>query len=67
MSFTAVPQSDNSQKPSPRAQLLVQVECRESEAYSLGRSQNVSQSGILVSTPETFEPEPSVPTYLRPF
>ena len=43
-----------------RAALLVQVECETKEAYSLGRCQNISETGILVRTPETFELSTSV-------
>ena len=38
-----------------RAELLVQVDCEANEAYSLGRCENISATGILVRTPETFE------------
>ena len=43
-----------------RAELLVQVECETKEAYSLGRCQNISETGMLVRTPETFEPTTAV-------
>jgi predicted Zn-dependent protease len=34
---------------------MVQVESLSPESYSLGRCQNISASGLLVLTPETFE------------
>jgi hypothetical protein len=41
---------------SQRAELLVQVECEADKAYCLGRCENISDTGLLVRTPETFEP-----------
>lgn len=43
-------------RTSLRAELLVQVECEAKETYSLGRCRNISETGLLVQTPETFEP-----------
>ena len=43
-----------------RAELLVQVECEAKGTYSLGRCENISETGLLVRTPETFEPSTAV-------
>ena len=43
-------------RTSRRAGLLVQVVCEAKGAYSLGRCQNISETGLLVQTQETFEP-----------
>ena len=40
---------------SRRAELLVQVECEAKGVYSLGRCENISETGMFVRTPETFE------------
>lgn len=47
----AVPASERRVKV--RAPLVVQVDARGQDAFSLGRSQNVSESGLFMRTPET--------------
>jgi len=39
-----------------RAELLVQVECEARGDFSLGRCENISTTGMLVRTRETFVP-----------
>ena len=40
----------------PRAPLLVRVECRSPAIYVLGTCENISENGLLVRTPQPFEP-----------
>ncbi len=40
----------------PRVRLVVQVESRTSGSVSLGRTENISVGGLLVHSPETFDP-----------
>ncbi len=44
----------------PRAQLLTQVESQTSGATSIGRTENISQGGLLVYTRDTFDASTSV-------
>ncbi len=44
----------------PRAQLLTQVESQTSGATSIGRTENISQGGLLVYTRETFDASTNV-------
>ena len=44
----------------PRARLLTQVESQTSGATSIGRTENISQGGLLVYTRETFDASTSV-------
>lgn len=44
------------QRKSPRASLIVQVEFKTTRDYTLGHSQDISEGGLLVTTPETVEP-----------
>jgi c-di-GMP-binding flagellar brake protein YcgR len=44
----------------PRVQLLTQVESQTSGATSIGRTENISQGGLLVYTRETFDASTSV-------
>jgi len=43
------------QRASQRATLLVQVEFKTTRDYTLGHSQDISEGGLLVVTPETVE------------
>ena len=45
---------------SPRAALIVRVECKRTGDYVLGRSQDVSEGGLSVLTSETFDPQAEV-------
>ncbi len=44
----------------PRVQLLTQVESQTSGATSIGRTENISQGGLLVYTRDTFDASTSV-------
>ena len=48
--------SNEERRGNPRAALIVQVECKRGSEYILGRSHDVSEGGLSVLTPETFEP-----------
>lgn len=48
--------SNEERRRTPRARLLVQVECSRGRDYVLGRSQEVSEGGLLVLTGNPFEP-----------
>lgn len=48
------------QRTSPRASLIVQVEFKTARDYTLGRSQDISEGGLLVATPETVESQSEV-------
>jgi hypothetical protein len=41
-------------RQSPRAKVVVKVECRSGLRYVLGNLENISDHGMLVSAPETF-------------
>ena len=40
---------------SPRISLLVRVECKTPRKYVLGHCENISETGMLVNTSETFD------------
>lgn len=44
----------------PRARLLVQVEARVGGITTMGRTQNVSETGLCLLSPETFDPQTEV-------
>ncbi|OFW27310.1 MAG: hypothetical protein A3H27_13905 [Acidobacteria bacterium RIFCSPLOWO2_02_FULL_59_13] len=48
--------NDRQQRNNGRAALLVQVDVLGQEAAALGKSQDLSESGIFVRTTETLEP-----------
>ena len=49
-------ESDKEQRESPRAPLKVQAECQAGEASSVGHTQDISEGGLLVLTPDTLLP-----------
>jgi c-di-GMP-binding flagellar brake protein YcgR len=44
----------------PRVRLVTQVESRASGQSSIGRTENISEGGVLVLSRDTFEPETDV-------
>ncbi len=58
----ATPQPEKRRIPRkhPRVRLLTQVESQTSGASSLGRTENISQGGLLVHTRETFDASTNV-------
>ena len=45
---------------SQRATLIVQVECKTGGDWGLGHTQDISDGGLLLVTPETFEPRTEI-------
>ncbi len=52
---TPPPEKRRIPRKHPRVRLLTQVESQTSGASSLGRTENISQGGLLVYTRETFD------------
>ena len=52
---TAPAPAPDERRGSPRAILIVQVEFKTTRDYTLGHSQDISEGGLLVVTPETVE------------
>ena len=52
---TQQPEKRRIPRKHPRVRLLTQVESQTSGASSLGRTENISQGGLLVHTRETFD------------
>src|SRR5690348_3481286 len=48
-------QSGQERRKAPRVSLLVRVECRTPRRYVLGHCENISESGMLVNTTDTFD------------
>lgn len=46
--------STEERRGSPRAQVLVRIECRSQHRYVVGNLENISALGMLVSAAETF-------------
>ena len=57
---TATKPAPEEQRATQRATLLVQVEFKTARDYTLGHSQDISEGGLLVVTPETVEPRSEV-------
>jgi len=47
--------SGQERRKSPRVSLLVRVECKTLRKYILGHCQNISETGMLVTTTDTFD------------
>ncbi len=52
--------SKEERRESQRAILIVQVGCKTSGDWGLGHTQDISDSGLLLVTPETFEPRTEI-------
>ena len=44
----------------PRVRLVTQVESKSSRAVGLGRTEDISEGGLLIRTPETFDSQSEV-------
>jgi hypothetical protein len=47
--------SGQERRKTPRVPLLVRVECKTARKYVLGHCENISETGMLVTTTETFD------------
>lgn len=52
--------SPEERRKSQRVVLITQIECTATHDYTLGRSRDISEGGLLVFTTETFEPQTEV-------